>query len=271
MSLALLAIEVGNSRTKLGCFAERRLVEVAAAPNADPVAILEAAEERWRMLPDADERVVVLASVNDPVADPIASAIEDRLGVEVHRIGRDLPIPIGESLDPETITGFDRLLAAAAAWDTLRQACVVIDAGTAVTVDFVDGAGTFHGGAIAPGARMQLESLHARTAQLPAIELARPAAGEAFGRNTREAMLHGVVEGIRGLVWRLVERYAEAYGAFPLVVATGGDAELLFGEDELVNRIVPDLTLLGIAAAARVALAEEGGDPPRRPHLDGGA
>jgi type III pantothenate kinase len=272
MNLSILAIEVGNSRTRLGCFEGRELREVTAVANGDLAAIADAAATRWESLAAAEERAVVVASVNDPVADRLAIAIEDRLGgVECHRIGRDLPVPIGESLDPETITGVDRLLAAAAAWDTLRQACVVIDAGTAVTVDFVDGAGTFHGGAIAPGARMQLEALHARTAQLPAIELARPAEGEAFGRNTREAMLHGIVDGIRGLVWRLVERYAEAYGAFPMVVATGGDAELLFGDDELVNRIVPDLTLRGIAAAARAALADGEDEPELRPFGDVGA
>jgi len=138
----------------------------------------------------------------------------------------------------------------------------VVDAGTAVTVDFVDGQGVFHGGAIAPGARMQLDALHERTASLPQIEFRRPDPAETFGRNTAEAMLHGVFDGLRGLVWRLVEQYSERYGAFPLVVATGGDAQTLFGDDELVNRIVPELTLQGIAVAARTALADvsEDGD-----------
>ena len=78
----------------------------------------------------------------------------------MYRVGDDLPIPIQVDLAPETITGSDRLLNAVAAFDVLQQACVVVDAGTAVTVDFIDGKGTFHGGAIAPGARMQLAALH---------------------------------------------------------------------------------------------------------------
>jgi type III pantothenate kinase len=76
------------------------------------------------------------------VAEPIASAIEDQLGGrggEVYRVGEDLPVPIGQQLEPETITGIDRLLNAAAAFETLKQACIIVDAGTAVTVDFVDG------------------------------------------------------------------------------------------------------------------------------------
>jgi pantothenate kinase type III len=69
-------------------------------------------------------------------------------------------------------------------------------------------------------------------------------------------MMLGVQESIRGLVWRLVERYSLAYGAFPTVIATGGDAEAIFAGDELVNAIVPDLTLQGIVASAKAALAD---------------
>ena len=67
------------------------------------------------------------------------------------------------------------------------------------------------------------------------------------------------------MVQRLVERYAEHYGAYPFVIATGGDAPLLFDGEDLVDRIVPDLTLLGIALAAGSSLHtdDSGGDPPR--------
>jgi type III pantothenate kinase len=67
----------------------------------------------------------------------------------------------------------------------------------------------------------------------------------------------GVFEGIRGMVQALVERYATAYGAFPLVVATGGDAEALFSDSELVQRVVPDLVLDGIRVAVQAAAQAE--------------
>ena len=107
---------------------------------------------------------------------------------------------------------------------------------------------------------MQLRSMHRETDMLPELSFRRPS-GEPFGRSTAEAMLIGVHDGIRGMVWKIVERYAEAYGAFPMIVATGGDAEALFEDDELVDRIVPDLALRGIIAAARSALeVEDRGD-----------
>ena len=68
-------------------------------------------------------------------------------------------------------------------------------------------------------------------------------------------MLRGVNLGIRGLVRATVEQYAEHYGAFPTIIATGGDSDLLFRGDEFVDRVVPDLTLLGIALAGREAMA----------------
>ena len=129
----------------------------------------------------------------------------------------------------------------------------MVDAGTALTVDFVDGEGTFHGGAIAPGAAMQLRALHEQTETLPELRFSAPD-DNAFGRSTGQAMLNGVFHGIRGAVQRFVERYSEHYGAFPQVIATGGDAEALFAGEDLVDHIVPDLTILGIAAAARHAL-----------------
>jgi type III pantothenate kinase len=259
----LLAVQVGNTRVQLGLFVDEKLDRSFRFANDDAAAIIAEAVRLWGEISDEPQASIMLASVNEKASKPLHSMLEDQLGVDIYRVGDDVPVPIGESLDPETLVGVDRLLNAAAAWDRLKQACVVVDAGTAVTVDFVDGAGTFQGGAIAPGLAMQLRALHEHTDALPAITFRKPS-DEAWGRNTSEAMLRGVYEGVRGLVWKLVERYAEAYGAYPLVIATGGDAEDLFGQDELVNRIVPDLTLQGMAVAARHALAADDSDSADR-------
>lgn len=252
----IIAISVGNTRTQLGRFENGDFVESIRMDNADQPALTQQIVTWWRELNSAGDAAILLASVNDDIADRLSSGVEDQLGEEIYRVGDDVPVPIGRQLDPETITGVDRLLNAAAAFDVLKQACVVVDAGTAVTVDFIDGEGTFHGGAIAAGANMQLRSLHEYTAALPEMTFVPPDA-EAFGRSTGQAMLQGVYHGIRGLVWRLVEQYATEYGAYPAVIATGGDAEALFREDELIDRIAPDLTLMGIAATARHALARD--------------
>ncbi len=242
----LLTLDIGNTRTHAGVFIADNLTWRGSADNAEP-SLAALMDEANRHLADADDPVAVTASVNPEIEKQLVAI----LGIPLLRVIDDVVIPIGRHLDREAIVGEDRLLNAAAAFDTLKQSCVVIDAGTAVTIDFVDGAGTFHGGAIAPGAQMQLNSLHKHTAQLPAVQFEKPI--EAIGHNTVEAMRTAVFHGIRGMVRELVEQYAEQIGTYPAVIATGGDAELLFKDYELIERIVPELTLLGLALAYRTA------------------
>ena len=255
-TLHLLAIDIGNSRTTIGRFDGRDLQRTESFANDDLSAIVSAAAAFRDDTDDDDDalRAVIIATVHDAHAERISGAIADQTSLDLYRVGSDLPVPVACALDPETITGSDRLLNALAAFDLLGQACMVVDAGTAVTIDFVDGEGTFHGGAILPGAAMQLRALHDFTDALPELAFTAPA-DDVFGRNTAEAMLRGVFHGIRGAVQRLTERTAEAYGAYPLVIATGGDAPTLFEDDDLIDRIVPELTLRGIALAAERALA----------------
>lgn len=250
----LLAVSVGNTRTRVGAFVEGQLAETATFENQKNAKITDAIDRAYAPLRERDDAAILLSSVNDHAADPVQQTLTNHLGRVVRRVERDLPIPVGRQLDPEALTGEDRLLNACAAFDVLKQACVVVDAGTAITVDFVDGAGTFHGGAIAPGGQLMLDALHQRTAQLPEVEFGKP--GEVIGHNTTEAMKAGVFFGLRGLVRELVEQFAEAAGQFPTVVATGGDGALLFKDYDLVDRVVPDLTLMGLAVTLRSALEQ---------------
>lgn len=254
--LNLLVVNVGNSRTQLGEFVGTDLRRQMHLDNTAVPPIVHQVVQWWEQTDEP--KSLLMASVNDEVAEPLDAALRDQLSVEIYQVGEDVPVPIGRCLDPETLIGVDRLLNAAAAWDRIHQACIVVDAGTAVTVDFVDGDGTFHGGAIIPGAMMQLAALHDGTAGLPELQFTAPDDSDVFGRSTSQAMLKGVFHGIRGAVQRLVEQYATQYGAFPRVIATGGDAETLFSGDELIDDLVPELALLGIAVAARLALATDG-------------
>lgn len=248
MNANLMTISVGNTHTQIGAFLEGKLIQCMAVPSGDWQTVVDDAQRVYEQLSsDAPNSSVLLASVDPSCQRRLAEGLGPRLGIQVRVIDRDLRIPIGRQLDPEAIVGVDRLLNAAAAYDVLKQACVVVDAGTAITVDFIDGAGTFHGGAIGPGAQMMLDSLHQGTSQLPRLRMARP--DEPIGHSTSQAMLSAVFYGLRGMVRELVEQYAAVVGAYPVVVATGGDARLLFDDDELVERVVDHLTLMGMAVA----------------------
>ena len=267
----LLAVTVGNTRTRLGLFrpaATRgaELVESASHSNSDLAGIAKQARE---LLVSDHGSSIVMSSVNNKVADQLEKLLRVETGEEVYRFGRDLAIPLRNTLDDDTTVGQDRLLCALAAFSKAKQACVVVDAGTAITVDFIDGEGIFQGGVIAPGLHMMLASLHEHTAALPQLAFTRPdAARGPFGKDTKHAMLLGAQVAAQGLVRLVVERYAEAYEAYPQIIATGGDAQMLFENDEVVEHVVADLQLLGIYEACRRNLDADASDDMIASHND---
>ncbi len=250
------AVSIGNSSIQIARLGDGTPEEVSRHDLVDDAQAVQNIGT-WFEGVETTDRVTLVASVNPAADERLRDRLATVVGGEILEIERDLAAPIGRGLDPESLVGVDRLLAAAAAWDELKQACIVIDAGTAVTVDFIDGEGTFQGGAILPGIASMLNAVHHDTALLPETTFAPPE-GDPWGRNTNDAILRGVDAAIAGGAWKLVERYALHYGGFPLVIATGGDAPLLFRDDELVSRIVPDLVLRGMAIAWRTANEESG-------------
>lgn len=236
----VLAIAIGNTRARWAHFRGREIDHARSELIAGAAAIVREAVEHAR------PSIAAIASVHAPAADAFEALLRDE-GVEVLRIGRECSPPLRHTLDDASTLGIDRALDALAAFSLVESACVVVDAGTAITVDFVDGQGVFHGGAIAPGLNMMLHALHEHTSALPGLRFERqdPARGP-FGRDTAHAMQLGVAAAASGLVRQLVERYAEHYEAYPRVLATGGDATVLFEDDGLIERIIPDLQLIGI-------------------------
>ncbi|MBT4524333.1 MAG: type III pantothenate kinase [Phycisphaerae bacterium] len=250
-----LALTVGNSRTSIAVIKGDEITKKISFDSTQTSEIVEYSITCWKDIGGENPQIIIGTS-NETASATIAEALQDQTSRQIWAIGDDVPAAIGQHLDPETITGIDRLLNAVAAWDTFKEACVVIDAGTCITVDFVDGEGTFHGGAIAPGARMQLEAMHSGTSALPEVSFDAPLR-EAFGKNTAQAMLQGVFHGIQGMVRQLCEQYALRYGAYPRIIATGGDAKTLFGDDEFIEQIDPDLQMKGIAVSVRHTMAED--------------
>lgn len=247
MDINLLTLSLGNSRLALGTFLAGELnpaVRVAHGQRGDWAKAIAA---EWAKIEKLEGGAVVAASVNPALEEPLEEAVSEATGRRVLWVGKDIDPPIKVLTENPSETGIDRVLNVAAAHEQMGKACVVVDAGTAITVDVCNDAGDFLGGAIAPGVPLMLDSLKERTAKLPRVELEIPTGP--YGLNTREAIRHGVYHGIRGMVKELTEQYAVALGHWPEIIATGGDAQKLFGGWELVHAVAPDLTLYGIALA----------------------
>ena len=247
MDINLLAVNVGNSRVTLGTFVNGELDGVVRVDLDDTAGIAEAVRAAWAKFDDSARPEICGASVNPVAQEAIEHVIVQAADKSVQWIGREVDLPMTVTTEEPRQTGVDRVLTLAAAFEQIENGCVVVDAGTALTINVCNEKGEFLGGAIAPGARMMLDSLHANTAKLPKVTLAVPAGP--IGRSSEQAMLVGVVYGIRGMVQSIIEQYAEVLGRWPEMIATGGDAALLFGDWELTHAVSPDLILYGIALA----------------------
>lgn len=237
----LLCIEIGNSRTHWGLFKEGKLGRHGTCPAAEGLPDLAAI---------AGEGVqrLLLASVAPSRTERLAQEAETTTGVRAEVIGKDLSVPIPARVDHPERVGADRLLGALAAYRRAGGACVVVDAGTAVTVDLVDASGAFCGGAIAPGPGLLMESMERRAELLPEVRFAKPAS--AVGKNTADAMRSGAFWGAVGAVRELIRRVAAEADGPCRVLGTGGWMDVLAPHLPALEAVVPCLTLEGMAIAA---------------------
>ena len=247
MEINLLVLNVGNTRLAMGAFIGGELQHVVRLPHGDRANWHGKISDLWPRIKTKPNAAVAAASVNPAVSEPLEHLVNQITETKIEWVGRDIDLPIKNLTQQPQETGVDRILNMAAAYEQMSKACVVVDAGTAITINCCNDKGDFLGGAIAPGASMQLQSLHENTAKLPLVSLSIP--DTPFGQNTQQAILHGVYHGIRGMVKELVENYATELGFWPDIIATGGDATILFEGWELIHAIAPDLTLYGIALA----------------------
>ena len=158
-----------------------------------------------------------------------------------------MPLPIRlDYKTPETL-GADRIAdACGAAGLHPGESCLVIDAGTCITVDFIDSKGVYHGGAIMPGLQMNLQALHTFTAKLPLIDLEGVEKAPVLGRSTEESILAGTIGATLLALAGYVALYKEKAPNLR-VLLTGGDAKYLLASGTNNGwEHVQNLTLIGL-------------------------
>jgi type III pantothenate kinase len=237
-------LDIGNTHTHLGLASARRVLRHADVDTQEwrSPAAKSAAARFFRTAPLTG---AVLCSVV-PAVTPLALAfLKSEFGLTgleltartVRGVGIDYP-------HPKTI-GPDRLANAVAVKHHFGAPSVVVDFGTAVTFDVVDGAGNYVGGIIAPGLNVMTDYLHEKTALLPRIRIREVSA--TVGKNTEQAMLIGAVKGYRGLIRELAGELKRAMRCPRLaIVATGGYARLISSKLPEITAVEPLLTLEGL-------------------------
>lgn len=243
--MRLLLIDVGNTQTVVGLDdgADTRVwrLSTQAARTSDEYRLL------LRSLLDGEVRVdgAALSSVVPPVTVALRSAIAELAGVKPIVVGPGTRTGMPLRVDNPREVGADRIVNALGAIDRFGAPVVMVDFGTATTVDLVGADGEYRGGAIAPGLTIAADALVESTAALRRVDVVAPR--QAAGRNTVEAIQSGLVFGYAGLVDGLIARIlAEQGGEGIPIVATGGLAEVVIPHCSHAITLDPHLTLRGL-------------------------
>lgn len=249
----ILTVDVGNTETVVGLFRGSEAlstwrVSTDRRRTADEHALLlHGLLDRALVPSDRPLRQAVIASVV-PALDRSWRGAFRALHLEGRFLDGESDLPIRLEVQVPGEVGPDRIANTLAAAELFGRDTVVVDLGTATTFDCIAAEGVFLGGVIAPGPRSGIQGLSGVASHLPQVEIAEPA--RVIGKNTRECLASGVfytiVDAIDGTVERILEEWSPET---PLVVATGGLAELIGPRCRTVDRVEPALTLSGLALA----------------------
>ena len=247
----ILAVDIGNTQTELGLYEDGALgghwrISTEATLTADELrlrigGLLGLDGLGW----DSIDRVVVSS-----VVPALTVAYEE---MSMRATGR-APMVVGPGVktgmpiryDNPHEVGADRIVNGVAAFAALGGPVVVVDFGTATTLDVIDAEGAYLGGAIAPGVETSAEALFSRAARLAKVDLEPPT--RVIGTNTRASVQAGLLLGEAAMVDGLVRRIWDELGGECPVIATGGLAERMMPLCDTIGHVDADLTLKGLIA-----------------------
>jgi len=249
----LLAIDVGNSNIVLGVFEGDTLVQswrlqTVRERTSDELGLLVEGLFEHSRIERLQVRGVILGSVVPPLTGTMRQMVQRYFGVTavVVEPGVNASMPILYENPSEV--GADRILNGVAAYEKfgkgLGRPLIVVDFGTATTLDAITAKGEYLGGAICPGVTISADALFQRAARLPRIDVRKPS--RVVGRTTVGAMESGLFWGYVGMVEGLVRRMDAELGGNAICVATGGLADVIAPETPLIQHVDPDLTLHGL-------------------------
>ncbi len=230
-----LALDIGNTRTKIGLFRENELVEQAIWMDWTLAELLAFGNH-------AGVSRVMLSSVAEP-DEALREGLTEYF--QLLELTHSTPLPFENQYETPKTLGKDRLAAMAGAHFLFPQKnCLAVDCGTCIKYDLLTADGAYRGGNIAPGAQMRLAAMHHFTARLPEAAMRMPA--DFVGLSTETALQNGALRGAVLEIEGFVKLFEKKYGTLN-VILTGGDAAFFQPHLDVKNLILePELTLFGL-------------------------
>jgi len=231
-----LAIDVGNTKTKIGFFKEDQL---------ESFKTFESLTDLNQFLDSKEIDNTIISSVNHQYEDIVIQITNLKNPVILNN---ETPLPFKNHYKSKTI-GLDRLAAVAGAQIKFPDKNVlVVDLGTCITYEFLELGKMYQGGAISPGMNMRFKAMHNFTARLP---LVNPESMEEWISNSTEgAMLSGVVHGIQAEIDAYIQEVESKYSPLTVII-TGGDAKFFESKIKATIFAIPELVLMGLNAILR--------------------
>jgi type III pantothenate kinase len=247
----LLVVDVGNTQTHFGVFRDGETVvaqhwrfATIRDSTGDEIGAALSNLLALRGLSFEDIEDSIVSSTVPQLSEQWTLMAERYLGQQMLVVGPSLRTGMPIRYEHPHEVGADRLADAVAAYDRVRDTCVVVDFGTAIVYDVISAAGEYLGGIITPGAEISINALYERAAKLPKVELAPPRS--LIGKSTADAIRSGIVYGFAGQVEGIVRRLRAELGP-TTVIATGGLAGVLVPFiRETIDEVDDLLTLKGL-------------------------
>ncbi len=252
LSGSLLVVDVGNTTIHFAVFQNKAIVSRQTLSTVQKTSelitefkkVLSVFYRRYSAL-----SCVVICSVVPSVTKVLEPLVFRNLKVKSVIVGRDVIVPIKNLYNNPKQVGQDRLVGAYAACELYGEPVIVIDLGTAITLDVVSEKREYLGGIIVPGIHITAETLFERTALLPLVEITKPKA--LIGKDTQQSILSGIFYGYGEMLKGLIKLLSHDSKIKPKVIITGGHAKLMAEYiKESVDVVDPDLFLKGLALLA---------------------
>jgi type III pantothenate kinase len=249
----LMAVDVGNTQTVLGLFEDDELcgqwrIATEAHRTSDELAVVFSGLLGLEGLGLGGVSAMIVSSVVPGLTHSYRSLAAEAFSVPFYLVGAGMETGLKNRYDDPGAVGADRIVNAVAVGRHYGFPAIIVDIGTATTVEAVDGERCYLGGAILTGLNVSLEALVSRTAQLPSVDLEQEPP-KAIATNTPDSIRSGFIYGYAGAIDALIRRTREELGADGVrVVATGGPARVIVRHCREIDEFDPDLTLKGLRA-----------------------